>query len=307
MMGSMEARAADSRSAHTLDFRTSLLRAAAILALLGVLLLVPVPVDNPAIWAGEASDFLHVPIFAALTYLLARFCFPRQRAVVLIAAACLAVGAEAIQPFFTRSASWRDAIYGLLGVGIAAALLVKSLPPLARMAVILALAAVPLWRTGPTVIDAFHGWLAFPTIASFDGLFATRRWHLRNAQMQSLGDHARLSTRGNMAEGSGGVLIPLVRDWSAYRRLEFDINLAGPPVLFLVSIRTGGKRPQEQAHYDLVERYPPGRHHISIDLPAMQPVGNDIPLELDRIQSLLLIAFDEEPRTVEVSSIRLAK
>ena len=303
----MEASAAESPSAIALDFRTSLLRAAAILAVLCLLLLVPVPVDNLAIWAGEVSDFLHVPIFAALTYLLARFCFPRQRYVVVLVAACLAIGAEAIQPFFTRSASWRDAIYGLLGVGIAAALLMQSWPKTARLAAVLVLAALPVGRTAPPVIDAVQGWLAFPTVASFEGLFATSRWHLRNAHMRALGDHARLLTRGNSTAGSGGVLIPIVRDWSAYKHLEFDFSLEGQPVVFLVSIRTGSKLPREQAHYDLVERYAPGQHHISIDLQSMKPVGNDTPLELDRIQSLLLIAFDEEPRTIDIGEIRLTK
>jgi hypothetical protein len=102
------------------------------------------------------------------------------------------------------------------------------------------------------------------------------------------------------------VLLPVVRDWSKYERLIVDFSFKGDPLLFLISVRDGKPVPDDEPRFDLWKRYPPGDHHVEIKLADLARGSDEFqPLEIDRIQSLHLVAVDQQPRTVRIGTIRL--
>jgi hypothetical protein len=297
----------DSRGARTTapSTRVAAWRTAGILLALCGLLLMPLPNDYRALWFGAASDTFHVPLFALLTYLLVQYCWPGQAIAVIGVALAVATGAELIQPLVGRSASWRDLAYGVLGVGMAAAAVQTKLPLAIRLALVALLGIWPVAQAGPVVSDAIHAWRTFPVLADFAAPFATRRWLRNGTTIQPVGELAQMHFDAHPQQGAGAILLPIVRDWTQYERLEVEFSFEGAPLLFLISVRDGKKLPPELPRYDLWKRYPPGRHRVEIDLAELARGGNFPPIELDRVQSLHLVAYDDLPRTVLVWPIRL--
>jgi hypothetical protein len=97
----------------------------------------------------------------------------------------------------------------------------------------------------------------------------------------------------------------VIRDWTAYKTLEVSFEFEGEPLLLLISVRDGKKLPPELPRFDLWRRYPPGQHDVRIDLNELARGGNFPPIELNRVQSLHLVAFSDRPRVVIVRHIAL--
>jgi hypothetical protein len=284
----------------------ALWRTTLIFAAVGTLLLMPLPNDYRALWFGATTDLVHVPLFALLTYPLIRYCWPGYAGVVVTAALVVALGAEAVQPLVGRSASWRDFYYGAVGVLIAVVALRQNWPLGCRLLLIALLTAWPLSRAAPVVIDGFRAWNSFPVLADFQGRLSTRRWLLQGARVQPQGDHAVVEFAADPEHGTGMILLPVVRDWTAYERLVIDFSFEGEPLLFLISVRDGKPVPDDEPRFDLWKRYPPGKHHVEIELADLaRGTKHFSPIELDRIQSLHLVAVDNEPRTLNIGIIRL--
>lgn len=275
-----------------------------LLLCVAVLLLVPLPNDYRALWFGAATDFLHVPIFAALTLALVQFGWLLLRHSLLLAGS-FSVAAELLQPFVGRSASWRDLAYGLIGIAIASSLLQRHWHLTIRMGLALVFALWPLARTLPVTVDAYQAWKSFPNLASFEGPFSDRRWLLTDAVLRPSGEQAVLILEPRKRTGAGAILLPVVRDWTAYERLEVEFSFEGEPLPFLISVRDGKKLPPELPRFDLWRRYDSGSHHVSIDLRDLERGANYPPIELHRVQSLHLVGFDDEPRTILLKSITL--
>src|SRR5207302_10628769 len=93
--------AAESAGTHSANRRpvATGLAASAILLVTAALLLLPLDNSYRALWYGAAMDACHVPLFAALTWLLGKLCPPKWRLWVIIAAISVACGAELVQPF----------------------------------------------------------------------------------------------------------------------------------------------------------------------------------------------------------------
>ena len=288
-------------SARTVAWRTI-----GVFAALGTLLLIPLPNDYRARWFGTATDLLHVPIFAALTWLLARFCWPRHLPTAIGLALAVAIGAELVQPIVGRSASWRDITLGVMGIGLTAAALQPRWPWACRAVVVAALGLTPLVYVSPVLIDAYRAWRTFPLLADFDAPFATRRWWLDGATLTPAGDIALVRYDANPEHGAAVVLFPVVRDWTGYERLEVEFSFEGEPLHLLISVRDGKRLPPELPRFDLHRRYPPGRHRVEIELADLARGGDFPPIELDRVQSLHLVAYDNAPRSIRLSPIRLS-
>jgi hypothetical protein len=154
-------------------------------------------------------------------------------------------------------------------------------------------------------MDALNAWRSFPVLADFQSPFDDRRWLFSEAELQRAPEGALLKLSAQKRSGSGIVLLPAVRDWTDYERLEIDFSFEGEPLLFLISVRDGKKLPPELPRYDLWRRYKPGTHHVRIELSELARGGNFPPIELDRVQSLHLIGFDDQPRTLLLEPIRL--
>lgn len=269
------------------------------------LLFLPLGDGYRALWYSAALDAGHVPLFGLLTFLGGKYCWPRHPIVVVTLAAAMACLAEIIQPLVGRSGSWRDLAYGIIGIGIAMVRLPSSRPLWQRLAVSAILAAWPIAETCPLLLDAGWAWASFPMLAGDDSPWERRRWLLQNVQMSREKSAVRLAF-GPDRRGSSAVLLPVVRDWRAYESLEVDFSFEGEPLLFLISVRDGKRLPPELPRFDLWRRYPPGRHHVRIDLSELERGGRFPPIDLQHIQSLHLVAYSEHPQVVDLHRIQLA-
>jgi hypothetical protein len=279
--------------------------AASLLVVVG-LLLMPLNNDYRALWYRELLDALHVPLFAGLALSIGWLLRPGPVWPALVGAALLTGLSEFVQPFVGRSASWNDLAYGLIGVGIAGLLLAGRLPLVWRLAGVALLLAVPLARTLPVTLDALAAWRAFPVLAEFERPLEQRRWWLQRAEMAIEAGGGAVLLCEPSPHGSGAILLPIVRDWSGYEALEIDFAFDGEPLLFLISVRDGKKLPPEMPRFDLWKRYPAGNHQVRIDLAELARGGKFPPIELDRVQSLHLIAYSDQPRAVRVARIALS-
>lgn len=278
-----------------------------VLAAAGGLLLMPLDNSYQARWYGEVLDAGHVPLFGLLALFLAGYVWPQKKAWMLILAVVLACGAEFIQPLVGRSASWRDAAYGLLGVAAAAVWLRTDWSWMLRLAIVAGLLAWPGWRTGTYVLDALWAWQSFPELAISRSPWEERRWELQGVRMSKTASGAqRMQVSPNKSHGSSAVLYPVVRDWTAYETLDVSFEFEGEPLLFLISVRDGKKLPPELPRFDLWRRYPPGRHDVRIDLAELARGGDFPPIELNRVQSFHLVAYSDERQSITVHRIALA-
>jgi hypothetical protein len=277
-------------------------------ALLIAAALLLAPLDNKyrALWYGEATDACHVPLFFLLTLFLARLVAARWRLAVILGAAALACGAELVQPLIGRSASWRDLAYGVIGVAAAAVWLQTAWRWPLRLVAIAVLLFWPAWRVGPALFDAAWAWRKFPELAISGSPCEARRWYLQGVRMERAGEAVRFHFEPNEDHGSGAILLPVVRDWTGYQTLEITFEFEGEPLKFLISVRDGKKLPPELPRYDLWRRYPPGRHEVRIDLNELARGDGFPPIELNRVQSLHLVAYSDRPQTVVVHEIRLS-
>jgi len=279
---------------------------AVVLLSAAALLFVPLDNEYRAVWYGEATDACHVPLFFLLTLFLAQYLPRRWQILSACITAALAFGVEVVQPLVGRSASWRDLAYGVIGVSAATVWLQQSWRWPLRLVLIAVLVAWPAWRAGPAMFDATSAWRAFPELAASGSPFEQRRWYLQDARMSRAGRAVQFEFPPNEQSGSGAILFPVVRDWTAYETLDVTFEFEGEPLTFLISVRDGKKLPPELPRFDLWRRYPPGRHDVRIDLAELAKGGSFPPIELDRVQSLHLVAYSNRPQTVTVHRVALS-
>ncbi|OYW71912.1 MAG: hypothetical protein B7Z37_26460 [Verrucomicrobia bacterium 12-59-8] len=147
-------------STHTLIFL-------AILGLAFTLFLLPLPQGWSAGWRGELTNRLHAPLmglcFAAWTALLSKAGPPRMRSLLPAATgtAVMAALVEGVQPWFGRTASLEDFLWGMAGIlggclwlraGLTRAAVMRHATRL--LAVACVLAPPLLWLTQMTLIQA---------------------------------------------------------------------------------------------------------------------------------------------------------
>lgn len=283
--------------------RRRLIAAAVLIAGL-VLLVLPLGNDYRARWYGDATDAFHVVLFAVVTCALAAFDISKRRWIAALLAACLAAAAEGVQPLIGRSASWRDLLYGALGIAMAVVWLSRGRRWL-RAVAILGLAMWPAIQTGPVLWDAILAWREFPLLSRFESPWEARRWYFQQVRLIRAEPGAAALEFAADENGSGAILFPIVRDWSGYETLEIDFSFEGPPMIFLISVRDGKKLPPELPRYDLWRRYEPGEHRVRIDLDELARGGKFPPIELHRVQSLHLVAYSKQPHRVILKRIEL--
>src|SRR5262249_20645618 len=151
---------------------------------------------------------------------------------------------------------------------------------------------------GPSLFDAAWAWRSFPEQGISGSPFERRRWYLHGTQMQRLEGAVEFHFEPHQNGGSSAILLPVVRDWTGYNTLEVSFEFDGPPLVFLISVRDGKKLPPELPRFDLWRRYPPGRHDVRIDLNELARGGSFPPIELDRVQSLHLVAYSDREYSV---------
>ena len=266
--------------------------------LVGAALLWPLPNDYRAPWVASLMDLLHVPLFAVVTVCL--FWLLGYRLVAACGFAVLLAGAgEFAQRFVDRSVSVPDFLRGVLGVLLAAVVLKAGWRhPMRQVAAGLIVAIAVAWgacQYGPVFADAIQAFRTFPVLADFSSPWAASRWRLESARITSVATNPPDSSRSATIEflpnghgSSGLVLLPVVRDWSAYRTMHCQIEFRGEPIDLGVSIRDGRKVAAPRKRFDWRNRLSAGSHDICLDLVDIAEGRDCAPVDLTRVQSLHL-------------------
>lgn len=272
--------------------------ALATLAVATGLLLAPVPTRWLGLWSGQFLDFGHVPLFAALVLAL-RFELGAPLWRPLAVAIGFAGLVEVVQPFVGRSGDPLDFVRGALGA-LAGAALVRAWEArrergrvLAYIVLALALVFGPIVEVTPYVVDTVTGNREFPVLATFSTDHELRRWELTQATLARTEAGGRLDFLTGPADYPGAALRPMVGDFSAYRWLCYEFEVAGEPLELATSVRTGTAG-SHTTQIGASQRYPSGTHVARLDLVAGAPRGRPDPLDLSDVR--MVIVFMVRPQ-----------
>jgi hypothetical protein len=288
------------------------------LGVVAVLLLAPLPHFWHGVWQSKFFDLGHVPLFAALTLLLWAVLGPGLVRPVLIALAVAGL-AEIVQTWVDRTGDFLDFLRGALGAFAAAAgvrawqLRRRRLLATGYLALIVGLVSWPVYDSGPYLLDAWEGARAFPVLADFHTPFALRRWRWRQADLTRTADPlhpgawaGRLEFFPGERPYPYGALRPILRDFHAYRWLCCSLVVEEKPLELVISIRSGPGDAGETTHYQEPHVCPVGEHPIWINLPAVAPKANPMPLDLSDVWIIqFFLDHPPEPRTIYVQRVWL--
>jgi len=281
-------------------------------------LLMPLPARWHGNWQGRFFDLGHVPLFALLTLVLWRVLRGSWHGPVLVSLA-LAALAEVVQGYCGRSASFLDFVRGALGVGIAVVMVhgwrgPRSARRLATHGLAaLGLLAWPVWDAGPHLLDAYEGWRSFPTLADFRTSRQTLRWDCQQALLERLPDQGtpggylgRINFLPGPADYPGAVLQPVIRDFTAFRRLCWSIATADESVTIVFSVRSARDNMSLSDHYQFARTFAAGAHRVVVDLAAVAPKAQPGPLDLSNVVAVqVFVVRPERAVTMDVKRIWL--
>jgi hypothetical protein len=273
------------------------------------LLLMPRPARWLGVWHGELLDLGHVPLFAALVFIL-RFGagLALGRSVLLVVG--FAALAEVVQPWFGRSGGWADFLTGALGaLAAAAAVRAREARGWARVAYAAAAVAAVAWpvaEAAPYLADTFDGREAFPVLADFSTDREFRRWVGDQAELTRAGAGLRLDLLPGPEPYSSGALRPVVPDFRGYRWLYCSFEVVGGPLELVFSVRSSVPGRDGTTHAQAEAEYAGGRHIVRLDLAALAARARPAPLDLSDVRYVqLFILRPTEMRTVVVSRVWL--
>ena len=222
---------------------------AALIGLVVLLLLVPIPFDGRV--ADSMGDLAHPPMFASVA-LIALSVIHRVRpirtfnvalvkrfAIVFVIIACFGAGMELVQRYMGRNGSMHDVVancYGVLAGTLLFAWWVLWRKGVARLqrGVLLIIAVVSLFLGWQVPIanlrDVATMYNGFPLLASFETDAELHRWYFNNCVRRRSGQDA---TDGESAleviftnqEHGSATMVELQRDWSLMTDLQFDVAL----------------------------------------------------------------------------------
>ena len=272
-----------------------------------ILLLVPLPERWQGDWQGKFFDLGHVPLFAGLTLVLTSAMGGSWRwpAVISLTLAALA---EIAQDYCGRSASFLDFLRGSLGVGVAVVVIRAWKVPrtLRRLAchglMILGLIAWPMADRGPYLLDAYEGWWSFPVLADFRTPRELLRWQCQQSSLERIPDPkqqgswlGRLELLPGPEMYPGAALQPIIRDFTAYRRLCWSFVTAGDALTLVFSVRSGSGLPSD--HYQFARTFAAGEHRVEADLANIAPKAEPAALDLSNI--MIVQVFIVQPERIE--------
>lgn len=267
------------------------------------LLLWPLHFDYHPLWVDRGLDFSHIPLFLILVASLRLFVGLSLRN-ACVSGIVLATLFEIVQPAVGRSGGWLDLVYGLCGSMIATVGLCRSWRWSSKLAAIGLLFAPAAWNDFPTFIDAWLAWRQFPMIAQFDTPFARSRWVIQAMEFSRVMDSGQFQTT-DQADGRAAVH-PVVVDWSAYKEVVVDFTIVDEPLDLLIAIRDSVAYPPEVSRYNHPRRkFEPGRHEVVIPFTDLTTSTRFPPLDMHKIQNVILVPRQRGKRIFQVHSIYL--
>ena len=222
---------------------------AALIGLVVLLLLVPIPFDGRV--ADSMGDLAHPPMFASVA-LIALSVIHRVRpirtfnvalvkrfAIVFVIIACFGAGMELVQRYMGRNGSMHDVVancYGVLAGTLLFAWWVLWRKGVARLqrGVLLIIAVVSLFLGWQVPIanlrDVATMYNGFPLLASFETDAELHRWYFNNcvrrrSELDATDGESALEVTFTNQEHGSATMVELQRDWSLMTDLQFDVAL----------------------------------------------------------------------------------
>jgi hypothetical protein len=243
--------------------------------------------------------------------------FWHQAFFILMVIFCVGGIIELTQPYFGRSANWRDLGIDLLGGLFGLIFLVPSRHELGgRLLVcvqsfVLVIAVVAFYSPVVTLWDMWQASRQFPLLSDFETRFEAKRWS--NGEIEDSiarhGDHSLGVVLGT-EKYAGTTLRRSFGDWRGYT--TFALSLYNPddkPLFVTVSIRDhehnrrGGEFNDRFNRKFKIEK---GWKDISIPIDDIQNTPSGRELELDRLSEVVIFTVDlPEPRRIFLDNVRL--
>ncbi len=258
-------------------------------------------------WVKRVFDALHVPLFAAVSYLLIRVTNRTPSLKTALAVGVLvAIGSaviELVQPTFGRSASMTDLLNGFLGIlfGCCAAVLTGSIR--ARLLLSLCFLAVFFLALTPAYREyriAEWRWRLLPTVADFEDDLGLRFWRPTGGARLSVSTEQlpskSLLVQTTPGEWSGAGFHCGNSSWRGYTALTFTVyNDSADRFSLGVRIDDSRRQPGYDERFNTGIPLNPGHNTISIPLDTVARGPKNGRLDMDSIRRMVVFVAPEEP------------
>jgi hypothetical protein len=271
----------------------------------------------------QLYGFAHLGFFMVMAWGLSRLAVLNQRSLwfqfFIIMFVVFFVGGiiELIQPYFGRTARWRDLEIDLLGGFLGVMFLVsarrnlaRGLPALGQFA---GLALVVVLFYGP-VITLWDMWQAsreFPVLSDFETRFETKRWSSGEID-NGIARHGESSLRValGMEKYAGTTLRRSFGDWRGYSIFAFSLYDPDPdPLRITVSIRDEEHFRRGGEYHDRFNRsfiMAQGWNDVYIPVSDIENAPSERKLELDHLSEVVIFTVDQPaPRVMYLDYVRL--
>jgi len=274
-------------------------------------------------------NFGHIPLFGVVSLVLLKLIKEEHRRAPtcanFVAAGLLTLllgfGVECIQTIIPgKQFETDDLLFDLLGAaGFLSVAFVRShreIPASARRAVLIGVSLLMLAAFLPVAVstfDAVRMYRDFPVIASFEKNTELSRWQgnnasIRLAERNPTTGKSCMEVRLDPGEYPGINTRNLVRDWSPYDLLLFDVYLQGDqPLSLTVRIDDKAHNQQFEDRYNVRFLLRPGLNRVKIQLIDLVNAPKGRTMDLKSIVALYIFTFNlQEKRTFCIENILLA-
>ncbi|SDB57994.1 hypothetical protein SAMN05660653_02921 [Desulfonatronum thiosulfatophilum] len=275
---------------------------------------------SPVTQLNSLFHFLFFALFSwSMAHLpaLSKHTFTQQAALILATVTILGGGIELIQPYFNRTASWRDLGVNLLGACFALSFLVPKGRNLGSylyrtaQVTVLTLCLIQFYEPFTNFWDMNLAARQFPVLSDFETSFEARRWS-RGMIDSDFSRHGTASLRVRLGTQlySGTTMIRSFGDWQGYAALALSIHNPGPgPLQMTISIRDRKHDIRGGAYHDRYNRefkLAQGWNELRIPLSDIETAPAGRRLDLSQVTSMAVFAVKmPEPRVIHLDNVRL--
>lgn len=289
-------------------------------------LFVPFPTIN--LWWREVLNSCHVILFFFVSFILyfllsAKRLFKNTVMVhlaVIVLGLLIGAGIEVLQGLLQREASIDDLFRNLLGILSGLSFVLYTLQQSTRNKIVTGLASLGFLLLGIAPLaqitwDYMQREKAFPQITAFEEVWFSRFVHFESVELT---DNKNLITEGDVqfqqfrfdpGQYPGIEVIELEKDWTAYRKLRFQVHSKNASIITMV-LKVYDKKHNQHFDDRFNQRFEiqPGLNQISVDLLEVRdaPVARELNLsEVSTIQ--LFIPGVDSPVFLGLSNLYLEK
>jgi VanZ family protein len=272
---------------------------------------------------SQLYGFAHLGFFMVMAWGLSRLPVLTRRRFwfqfLLIMSAVLFVGGciELIQPYFGRTARWRDLGIDLLGGFVGMVFLVSARRTFGRGLLAfgqlsgLALAVVMSYGPVVTLWDMRQASREFPVLSDFETRLEARRWCSGETE-NGIARHGESSFRVSMGteKYAGTTLKRSFGDWRGYSAFAFSLYNPDPdPLRITVSIRDKEHFRRGGEYHDRFNRafmMEQGWNDVYIPVADIENAPTERKLELNDLSEVVIFTVDQPaPRVMCLDYVRL--